>query len=150
MTVQQAIEKHIEECRHRIDNIQSFMESNPDADIAECADNMESLRMAAVALEVIRDLQNCNMTIGAMKEYMKFENECVQKGFTLQSVLEAREKQIAKKPNLWGDGYADGVLVYDMYDCPNCDKHYEVDYEKYDYCPNCGQKLDWQQKEAEY
>lgn len=30
-----------------------------------------------------------------------------------------------------------------MYDCPNCEKSYEMDYEKYDYCPNCGQAIDW-------
>ena len=45
-------------------------------------------------------------------------------------------------PTLWGDGYADGELVYDMYDCPNCGKQYELYYEKYDYCPNCGQRID--------
>ena len=39
--------------------------------------------------------------------------------------------------------YSDGELVYDMYDCPNCGKHYELYYEKYDYCPNCGQKMNW-------
>ena len=39
---------------------------------------------------------------------------------------------------------ADGVLVYDMYNCPNCDKEYELYYEKHDYCPNCGQKMNWE------
>lgn len=57
--------------------------------------------------------------------------------------LEAMELQVAKKPHIWGDGYADGELVYDMYDCPNCDKSYELYYEKYGCCPRCGQKLDW-------
>ena len=56
---------------------------------------------------------------------------------------EALGKQIAMKPTLWGDGYADGNIVLDMYDCPNCGKTYEVDYEKHDYCPSCGQRLDW-------
>lgn len=65
---------------------------------------------------------------------------------TVEECREARAKQEAKKPNIWGDGYADGVLVYDMYDCPNCGKHYELDYEEYDYCPKCGQKLDWSDK----
>lgn len=54
------------------------------------------------------------------------------------------DKATLKKPNIWGDGYDDkGQLIYDMYDCPNCDKTYELDYEKYDYCPKCGQAIDW-------
>lgn len=58
----------------------------------------------------------------------------------------ALEKQIPKKPNLEGDGYADGHLVYDTWICPCCEKHYEVDYDDYDYCPNCGQAIDWSDK----
>ena len=61
----------------------------------------------------------------------------------LSVLKELVEKATPKKPNLWGDGYADGELVYDMYDCPNCGKSYEIEYEKYDYCPHCGQALDW-------
>lgn len=63
---------------------------------------------------------------------------------TLEISLIAVKKQIAKKPDLWGDGYSNGELVYDMYDCPNCGKHYELDYEQYDCCPNCGQKMKWE------
>lgn len=55
----------------------------------------------------------------------------------------ALEKQIPKKPTYEGDGYADGHLVYDTWICPCCENRYEVDYDNYDHCPNCGQKLDW-------
>lgn len=58
--------------------------------------------------------------------------------------IQAIEKQIPKKPIYEADGYADGYLVYDTWRCPNCDKAYEVDYDDYDYCPNCGQKLGWE------
>ena len=68
--------------------------------------------------------------------------------------IKALEKQIAKKPNIEGDGYADGHLVYDTWICPNCEKDYEIDYDDYDYCPNCGQKIDksvfdWGNEDAE-
>lgn len=59
----------------------------------------------------------------------------------------AVEKQTAKKPDYEGDGYADGHLVYDTWICPCCGKHYEVDYDNYNYCPDCGQKLDWRDEE---
>lgn len=57
--------------------------------------------------------------------------------------IEALEKQIPKKPTFEGDGYWNGKLVYDTWICPNCEKDYEVEYDEYDYCPNCGQAIDW-------
>lgn len=57
---------------------------------------------------------------------------------------EALEKQTAKKPNLEGDGYDDsGNIIYDTWICPGCEERYEVDYDDFDYCPKCGQKIDW-------
>ena len=62
--------------------------------------------------------------------------------------IKALEKQIPKKPTYEGDGYApDGTFVWDEWLCPCCEKRYEVDYDDYDYCPNCGQKLDWSDEE---
>ena len=57
--------------------------------------------------------------------------------------IKALKKQMPKKPDFEGDGYADGQLVYDTWICPHCEKKYEVDYDDYDYCPNCGQAIDW-------
>ncbi len=62
---------------------------------------------------------------------------------TVDELREAIEKREAKEPYMWGDGYADGKIVYDMYDCPNCGESYEIDGGKYAYCPNCGQAIDW-------
>lgn len=67
----------------------------------------------------------------------------------LEEVLAAINKQIkelgwvAEEPYIYGDGYSDGELVLDTWDCPNCGKTYEVEYERYDYCPNCGQQIKW-------
>ena len=59
--------------------------------------------------------------------------------------IQALEKQIPKKPTYEGDGYApDGTFVLDEWICPYCETRYEVDYDDYDYFPNCGQKLDWE------
>lgn len=50
----------------------------------------------------------------------------------------------AEKPEIYGDSYDDnGNLIYDKWKCPRCGKSYEMDYDDYDYCPNCGQKIDW-------
>lgn len=77
---------------------------------------VEARNMAIEALETIKKLSDRKMTVEVLENYMQFEDECVKKGFTFKSVIEAREKQIAKKPTYEGDGY--------------------------DYCPSCGQKLD--------
>ena len=96
------------------------------------------------------------MTIDEAKEYIR-SRICNEKGIqrfcrdncmygedqcAFHVAIEALEKQIPKKPSYEGDGYYNGELVYDTWICPCCEKHYEVDYEDYDYCPNCGQHID--------
>lgn len=61
----------------------------------------------------------------------------------IDMAIEALKKQIPKKPDFEGDGYWNGELVYDIWICPYCEEHYEVDYEEYCCCPKCGQKIDW-------
>ena len=99
------------------------------------------------AMELYKEVHKRKFTLEAVEEYMKFEDECVRKNFTFKSLLEAREKQTPKKPDLEGDGYGDdGVLIYDTWICPCCGKRYEIDYEEYDYCLNCGQAIDWSEE----
>lgn len=62
---------------------------------------------------------------------------------TLEECKSAREKQMPKKPDMEGDGYDDnGELIFDTWICPSCGRRYEVDYDAYEYCPNCGQHID--------
>ncbi|MEY8366960.1 hypothetical protein AALA22_15115 [Anaerovoracaceae bacterium 41-7] len=60
------------------------------------------------------------------------------------TAIRALKKQIPTIPDYEGDGYSpDGTFVYDTWICPKCETHYEVDYDDYKYCPNCGQAIDW-------
>lgn len=63
---------------------------------------------------------------------------------TLEECRAAVEKQKAQTPDFEGDGYSDGQIVYDTWICPGCGEHYEVEYDRYEYCPNCGQKISWE------
>lgn len=59
------------------------------------------------------------------------------------------DKATPKKPFYEADGYDEnGELIYDTWICPNCNHYYEVDYDDYDYCPNCGQAIDWSDKDG--
>ena len=62
---------------------------------------------------------------------------------TPEECRSAVEKQIAETPDFEGDGYSDGHIVYDTWICPGCGADYEVDCERYEYCPKCGQKISW-------
>lgn len=85
-----------------------------------------------------------------MRLFMQIEDENNDCKFTdddykaNEMAIEALEKQIPKKPDIEGDGYdPDGNLVYDTWICPACGVSYEIDYDEYDYCPSCGQAIDW-------
>ena len=86
------------------------------------------------------DIEKAIECLQADKEYLTDMKIC--DGQEIDIAIKAMEKQIPKKPNIEGDGYADGQLVYDTWICPCCEKHYEIDYDSYDYCPNCGQHID--------
>ena len=89
------------------------------------------------SVEICKSMIERNITPENMEEYMKFEDECVKNGFTFNSLLEAREKQIPYKPSqqklVWGIGKCKcGVEFLDR---------------KTGFCGNCGQKLDWEDEE---
>ncbi len=60
---------------------------------------------------------------------------------TPEQIMELKERNTPKEAIYEGDGYSDGEMVYDTWICPNCGVKYEVDYDDYDFCPNCGQMI---------
>lgn len=54
---------------------------------------------------------------------------------------EDMQKDIAATPIVESDGEYDGKPVYDVWKCPRCETAYEIDYEEYEYCPKCGQRI---------
>lgn len=112
-------------------------------------ETMDAIGYAISALETIKKLSDRNMTTEVLENYMQFEDECVKKGFTFKSVIEAREKQIAKKPIM--KRYFED-LEEEYLCCPTCgeiltDRIPADNKTFYFHCMNCGQKFDWGDKE---
>ncbi len=63
---------------------------------------------------------------------------CVSKEHinTLQKLV---NETILKKPEHEADGCYNSKLVV----CPNCKTRYEIAYVEFEYCPKCGQAIDW-------
>lgn len=104
--------------------------------IEELKTTIELARMCTQNFERKREIQGYEMAINALEKIQQYRAIG-----TPEECRTAMEKKKAKRPDYEGDGYADGQLVYDTWICPCCGKHYEVDYDNYDYCPYCGQKL---------
>ena len=60
-----------------------------------------------------------------------------------------KSKKQSKTVLYSGDGYADGYMVYDMAECPNCGYEYEDGDKDWglSFCPSCGQKLNWESED---
>lgn len=67
----------------------------------------------------------------------------------LDTLYDLVEKETATTPDIEGDGYYKGELVYDTWICPRCGTRYEIDYDEYEYCPKCGQHIDLDSLEQE-
>lgn len=60
--------------------------------------------------------------------------------------IKALEKQIPQQLNYESDGYADdGELIFDTAICRSCGYDFEYGINDWgsNYCPDCGQALDW-------
>lgn len=64
----------------------------------------------------------------------------------LELAVNALEKRIPVKPNYDSDGNP----IWNTWICPRCDEYYEVIYDDYKYCPNCGQHIDHSEEGEEW
>ena len=106
------------------------------------------------AVELCRAMIERGIEPDNIKEYIKFEDNLVQRGYDLKRFLEmmeehkqyreigtpeecraAVEKQTAKKVEIWNDGSEH---------CPCCDKNNS--YLGFKVCIECGQLLDWNEE----
>lgn len=67
----------------------------------------------------------------------------------LKELKKYKEKDTPRLVVYSGDGYANGYMVYDFANCPNCDYGFEYGDDNWDspYCCRCGQRLEWEVEE---
>ena len=67
----------------------------------------------------------------------------------LKELKQYKEKNTPVDVIYSGDGYADGYMVYDFANCPNCDYEFEDGDDNWNapYCCRCGQRLKWEEEE---
>lgn len=132
----------------------------------------EALDMAIQALETVQkykdlesELSKRNLTIDHIREYMEFEDECVEMGFSFGSLLEARRKNTGRKPILKGSAKRIMAIDYEIgkgriektdvktWKCACCDAVVgerifslakPIDQNMKKFCENCGQRIDWE------
>lgn len=69
-------------------------------------------------------------------------NVSISQGYAINMAIAALEKQIPKKIL---NGKINGHLECG-YHCPNCEEYYDKKI-GFEYCPICGQRIDWSDEE---
>lgn len=85
-------------------------------------------------IKIIPEMEKRNMTLEHVLEYMKFEDECIKRGFTFKSLLKARERNEPKEV------LKTEIAKMRFYKCPVCRDILDLNQ---NYCGGCGQRLDW-------
>ena len=111
----------------------------------KCLKQLEQYRAIGTVEELKKIEESFNVISDKVWNYILAGEELLERYEAIGTIEEfkaLKEKSVAKEPDYEGDGCWDGHVVIDTWICPNCEKHYEVDYDDYDYCPNCGQHID--------
>jgi len=91
----------------------------------------------------VEELQHTLRVLETLEEKQNTPSIIISIGIAKAAI----KKQIPTEPEYSGDGYDEnGDLVYDMAKCPLCgndDFEYGINNWGCDFCPNCGQALDW-------
>lgn len=92
--------------------------------------------------EALKYLKNRYLVAGSPLNPPK--EACERHNEAIDMAIKALEMRVPNQPDFEGDGYGDdGKIILDEWLCPGCGTRYEVDYNDYKFCPNCGQAIDW-------
>lgn len=104
-------------------------------------EDQEQIKKAIGHFENIRDDANAVLESGTYPEEsaLVYNNQKMH----AELAINVLNKELLQMPDYEGDGCDDrGNTIYDTWICPFCKTSYEVDYDNYKYCPECGQRID--------
>lgn len=118
----------VEECRQ--ERMTGFELNEAKAELEFVKDRFYDFPEETNVSNSIKNIQNAIRAIEEIEDYYAIG--------TVEECRQARERQKAKKPTLYGD-FEDGKLI-----CQNCEEDL-MDLAEcgFSCCPYCGQKLDW-------
>ena len=87
------------------------------------------------AMELYKEMYKRKFTLEAVEEYMKFEDELAGRKLTFSNLIDLMEKSTPKKPKFNGKNW---------YRCHNGCEIHKMEFRRDWYCPNCGQRIDWE------
>lgn len=103
------------------------------------------------AIEELKSIEDKAIALDKYGEYYSVLQNCLREREACAVAIAALEKQIPKKP------YIQQIEVdyyeHDCYECPNCDSFLgyisecKEEHYQYNYCPECGQHIDWSEVE---
>ena len=85
--------------------------------------------------KLIEEMEKRNITMETIENYIKFEDECVKKGFSFESLLKARDRDTAVE--LTKINISEGSFPYRGL-CPKCASGV---LQAENYCSSCGQRI---------
>lgn len=141
MTENEALE-YLKKANRQNDMLGILPGSDIGKTLIKALEEVQQYRDTTLSPEQVRTLQTRFADVSLrLGEYMAIG--------TPEECREAVTKRKAKTPDFEADGSYGGELVYDTWICPGCGEHYEIDYDKHEYCPCCGQRIDWSDYERE-
>ena len=66
-------------------------------------------------------------------------------GLTPPEIMELAERDTAKAIVHNRTRDINGIIVFNSKLCPNCGRSCSDDYDDYNFCPDCGQRLKWEE-----
>lgn len=102
---------------------------------------------AELLIDCINTVQEMALAIGGKLEAIEPVNEGFISLINSQPTVDAELVRHGKYIGTEFDGYADGCPVYYEWKCSECGCVFEEEEPTYNYCPNCGAKMDERKEE---
>lgn len=97
------------------------------------------------AIEAEQDNKDCLEALKQAAEDIVVARCYEDTGLTPEQIMELKERDTAKAIVHDCTRDINGIIVFHSKLCPNCGRSCSDDYDDYNFCPDCGQRLKWEE-----